>query len=615
MSVFLFHVNSSWMPGGYIGVDIFFVISGFLITRIIAREIEQKDFSLKAFYVRRIRRILPVFYTVVLASILVGACLLLPEDLHSLLDSARHAIFFAANIYFSQDKGYFDISADEKPLLHIWSLSIEEQYYFIWPLVLMLFYLLAAQLSGGSVRIRKRLILGLTFLFVVAGLVYTQYSLILRPGDSSTYFLLQFRFSELMLGSLTALLPLYKSEQGTRILAYIGASLIAFGLLALDKASVFPGLNALYPCLGAALIIYSGQTQNLAGQTFIHRCLGQKAMVSIGLLSYSIYLWHWPILAFMRYVYGSYSLPWHWIVQAFVFTFVLAFLSYYFIERNTKGARLSLGKAVVGIFLIPAVLIFVLADQLGKSRSITPRSPDLASYGTDVCHGVDNRRCVRGADNLAPTVLVTGDSHAAMLNSFVDVVGKQEGWAALVRTGSSCSPVFGFNETLLRKWAQAPCNDLKEFVEQNYSAYEAVILASYWAYQLGLIEQGADPQYLSKLEQTLRAMAERVPVYVFSDIPRLPVHPFRQEHFSRIGLFVDRQSSDLHKQANEIVRKLVEQIPNAYWVDLSSALKGFDHMSIYSGKPVYFDDHHLNIYGSSSLGELFIEDQVLLRAK
>ncbi|MCX5591602.1 acyltransferase family protein [Alcaligenes endophyticus] len=609
MSVFLFHANSSWMPGGYIGVDIFFVISGFLITRIIAREIENGDFSLKMFYVRRIRRILPVFYTVVLASIFVGAWVLLPEDLHSLLDSARYAVFFAANVYFAQDKGYFDISADEKPLLHLWSLSIEEQYYFVWPLLLMLLYALASRWNEKLRALKENLIIGFTALFVIAGFVYTQYMLITRPGDANTYFLLQFRFGELMIGSLTALLAVWKSRLGMRMLAYAGAILVFLGLWTLDRDSVFPGVNALYPCVGAAFIIYSGQAGGGGGSTAIHRWLGLKPMSLVGLLSYSIYLWHWPILAFMRYVYGSYSLPWQWILYAFVFTFALAFLSYYLIERNTKGAKLSLGKAFICMFLIPAALVYVVAEKLEASRPVTPKSLELANYGTDVCHGVDSGQCVRGDRNLSPTVLVTGDSHAAMFNSFIDVVGKHEGWAAVVRTGSSCSPVFGFNETLLPVSAQQPCADLKEFVEESYGDYQAVIFASYWAYQLGLIEKGADPLYLTRLEQTLRSMAERAPVYVLSDVPRLPVHPFRQEHFSRIGLLVDRQLSALHMQANEVIRKIVEKIPNVYWIDLSAALSGFDYMSIYSGKPVYFDDNHLNVYGSSSLGELFIRNQ------
>lgn len=139
LSVLFFHIDHTWVPGGYTGVDIFFVISGFLITRIIATDIEKGRFSLRWFYVRRIRRILPVFYTVTLVTMLAGYVLLLPADLHAFLSSVRHAVLFAANIYFSKDQGYFDISADEKPMLHIWSLSIEEQYYFIWPLLLLLF--------------------------------------------------------------------------------------------------------------------------------------------------------------------------------------------------------------------------------------------------------------------------------------------------------------------------------------------------------------------------------------------------------------------------------------------------------------------------------------------
>lgn len=612
LSVFLFHIDFSWLPGGYTGVDIFFVISGFLITRIIAGDIEQGKFSLRWFYVRRIRRILPVFYTVTLVTMLMGTILLLPEDLRAMLASVRRAVLFAANLYFAKDKGYFDISADEKPMLHIWSLSIEEQYYFMWPLLLLLFYTVGHLVFKQTKRLSQPATIIFTFVLVVVGFVYAQNALIENPGATKLYFVLQTRFSELMIGSLTALLPFYRNRTLLRALAYGGGTLILLGLITLNKDALFPGYNALYPCLGAALLIYSGQDGS-DRLTRLHRILGLPGMAFIGLLSYSLYLWHWPILAYMRYIYGSYTLPWHWIVQAVVLTFTLAFLSYRYIERNTKAAALNFRKAFAGVFLLPALLIVATTYGIQKIRPIESLDAELTNYDADVCHGNFDKQCVRGDRTKRPTILMTGDSHAAMLNSFIDVIGQHEGWSANVVTASSCSPVFDYNERVLSDWAHAPCSALKDYVASNYADYDAVFLASLWAFQLGMRDAQADDKYLVKLETTLREMAKKMPVYVFSDVPRLSVHPLRQLHFSRLGLNVNRQLSDQHIRANTIVKQLVDTIPNVHWVDLSPALDSFDNMSAYAGQPTYFDDHHLNVYGARTLGELFIKlDQKLM---
>lgn len=604
LSVFLFHIDSSWVPGGYTGVDIFFVISGFLITRIIGREIEFDRFSLRWFYVRRIRRILPVFYVVTVVTMLAGAILLLPEDLHSLLSSIRHAVLFTGNIYFSKDKGYFDISADEKPMLHIWSLSIEEQYYFVWPMLLLLFYAVGHGLFRQRKRLGQPVTLVMTFFLIVVGFVFTQNALVANSASTKLYFILQTRFSELMVGSLIALVPFYRYKLALRVMGYVGGLLIVLGLTTLNKDSTFPGYNALFPTIGAALLIYSGQ--DAADQrTPLHKLLGIRLLATVGLLSYSIYLWHWPILAYMRYVYGSYSLPWHWIAQAAILTFGLAFLSYRYVERNTKTAALSFHNAFLGVFLVPAILILAVTYGLQHIRPVVKLSTQLATYGTDVCHGNFDEKCVRGDEAKNPTVLVTGDSHAAMLNSFIDVVGHHEGWSADVMTASSCSPVFDLDETVLPDWAREPCNRLKSFVVDEYENYDAIVFASLWAFQLGMRDAKADHEYLEKLKHTLREMTKSAPVYVVSDVPRLPVSPFRLLLHSKLGLHVKRTLSDDHLRANAVVRDLVDSIPNAHWVDLGPALSEFKDQSVYEDKPTYFDTHHLNVYGATALAHLF----------
>lgn len=290
LSVFLFHLNFAWVPGGYTGVDIFFVISGFLITRIIGREIERDEFSLRAFYVRRIRRILPVFLIVILTAMAAGVVLLLPADLYALLASIRRALYFTANLYFSKSAGYFDIASDEKPLLHFWSLSIEEQYYFIWPLLLILFYWVGSQVFGQRKILHQPAAIVLTACFIIVGFAYAQIDILRHPGDIRPYFILQTRFSELMIGAFTGLFPFDgRRPLLLRSLAFTGLVLVLLGFSFLSKDSLFPGVNALLPCVGAALLIYSGQTSEASQPVgLVHRFLRMRLMVWVGLLSYSI---------------------------------------------------------------------------------------------------------------------------------------------------------------------------------------------------------------------------------------------------------------------------------------------------------------------------------------
>ncbi|NUN06098.1 MAG: acyltransferase [Bdellovibrio sp.] len=612
LSVFLFHLNSAWLPGGYTGVDVFFVISGFLITRILWIDIEFGKFSLRNFYLRRIKRILPVFYAFSLASVFVGFILLLPQDFNNLLVSIQRAVLFSANLYFAQSAGYFDITADEKPMLHMWSLSIEEQYYFIWPLALLSLSFLFRNLLNLRVSRRKWIIILITALLVVCGFVYAQNVLNKNAGDARFYFLLQTRFCELLIGSLTALLPISNNTIIKRVFAYSGALLTLFGLFELSKESVFPGYNALLPCLGAALVIYSGQGTKTSNM-WVHRLLSLKCLVWIGLISYSLYLWHWSILAYMRYVYGVYLLPFRWMILAVGLSFLFAFLSYRYLEHKFRAADWTFNRAFLGAFLLPAIFILILTWVLQKVGSAEVPAPELLSYGEDVCHGRIQSRCLRGAPSVKPSVLVTGDSHAAMLNEFIDIIGKHEGWAANVVTASSCSPVFGLDVSRIPLTVRQPCRELIDYVRNHYRGYDAVFLSSYWAFQLGMLQVKADSNYLEKLEATLSQIAKTTPVYVFSDISKLSVHPFRQEYFKKLGLSFQRRVPQDSIAANFIVKSIANKIPNAHWIDLSSELSIFDQDGSVDGKPAFFDEHHLNIYGARLVGEAFVKSGRQLR--
>ncbi|MES5326170.1 acyltransferase family protein [Alcaligenes phenolicus] len=602
--VLIFHLDSNWLPGGFVGVDVFFVISGFLISQIIKTEVMAGDFFFAEFYKRRIRRILPPLYIILFFSLLFGFVFFIPEDFDQLFLSVFYSSFFLANRFFSKDGGYFDISSDEKPLLHIWSLSIEEQFYFIWPVVFIVFFKLFSKYKKEN---QDAVLASVVACVVALGFAYSQFYLLSSKAGDSVYFLLRLRFSELLVGALFAFLPTYAHRLGCHLLQLTGVVLIVSGLLVLDKHSLFPGLNALLPCFGAGLLIYGGRSEQALGG-LVMRFFQMPWMVAIGLISYSLYLWHWPVLAYLRYVYGAYGLPTSWMLVAVPSIFALAYLTYRFVELPCKRLSINFTKAFLLLFLAPALLLIMLGAGLKAVKPSLDFDPALLNYGTDVCHGNFDKRCLRGSPDSSRRVLVTGDSHAAALNSFIDEVGRHEGWQAYVVTASSCSPVFGFSENVLPESSREPCKNLKEYVVNAYQQYDAVVFTSFWSYQLGDEPELADPVYLSKLEQTLRSMAQTTPIYVLSDVPELPVSPIRLELFDRLGLHIERESGGKADSANVRIKQIVDRIPNVHWVELGPVAKKLSEQGRYAGRMAYFDNNHLNVYGSMSLGQLFVQE-------
>lgn len=286
LAVVLFHAGISSISGGFVGVDVFFVISGFLITTIIVKEIRRGDFSLTVFYERRIRRILPAFFVVMLFSAVVAYSLLLPQDFENFGKSLVAASLSVSNLLFWRESGYFDSTAELKPLLHTWSLGVEEQFYLFFPLLLMFI----------ARFFKQRWTLWIV-LIAFSSLLLSAWGAKHQP--SATFYLLPTRAWELALGGLLAMggVPPIHQRFWREIEALLGLGLIVWGISALTPESSFPGLNALYPCLGAALVIHAGSS----GPSMVGNVLSWRPLVLIGLISYSLYLWHWPLLVFAKY--------------------------------------------------------------------------------------------------------------------------------------------------------------------------------------------------------------------------------------------------------------------------------------------------------------------------
>jgi peptidoglycan/LPS O-acetylase OafA/YrhL len=353
LPVILFHGGFEWLSGGYIGVDIFFVISGYLITSIILKEHSAGNFSLLNFYERRVRRILPALFFVLFACLPFAWFWLLPHELENFGESLLAVNVFSSNILFWQESGYFAPDAELIPLLHTWSLAVEEQFYVIFPLIIMLFW-----------RFGKGVLISLISVIALMSLGIAEWGW--REFPDANFYLIPSRAWELMLGSLSAFYLYYYADHLTvlnrwiyHIASLFGLSLIFYALLAFDKTIPFPSLYALLPTLGAVLIILFSQPN-----TLVYRFLALKPMVGIGLISYSAYLWHFPLFVFAKIYYMD-ELSILLIGLLSLMALVMGYLSWRFIERPFRNkhtftriqifsfsAAISLLLMSIGFFLL-----------------------------------------------------------------------------------------------------------------------------------------------------------------------------------------------------------------------------------------------------------------------
>jgi peptidoglycan/LPS O-acetylase OafA/YrhL len=353
ISVVMFHAAPAVFPGGFVGVDMFFVVSGFLITSTIAVEMRAGTFSMMSFYDRRARRILPALVALLAACVVLGYLILWPGDYADLGRSMGYAAAGLANIFFRNETGYFDQKAGMQPLLHLWSLGVEEQFYLVWPPVLFLLL--------RVFRLKLHATLAVLCVMTVAAFVMA----VMEEGidPKAAFFLTPFRAWELGVGCVLALLPAVDlSEPAKALAALAGSALIGYAIFGLDASSPFPGLNALFPCLGAALLIWSGEDR----PSLVGRCLSWYPVRLIGLISYSLYLIHWPALVFVRHYNNGFELGPVQLALTLASCVAMAWVSWRYIEQPFRKRRTSPGRtvAVGGI-----VMMAVIAGGVGLAAS------------------------------------------------------------------------------------------------------------------------------------------------------------------------------------------------------------------------------------------------------
>jgi peptidoglycan/LPS O-acetylase OafA/YrhL len=441
--VVLFHAGITAFSGGFVGVDVFFVISGYLITGILYREGLQERFSIFRFYERRIRRIFPALFAMLAVVLFASLFVLLPDEMVSLGKQIGATTLFASNLLFWSEAGYFDSDSISKPLLHTWSLAVEEQFYILFPLALWLI-----------IRWRARLLLPAMIAVAVSSLVLSV--LMLGHYPSSVFYLLPTRAYELMIGGMVAVVPAYRGRFADP-LSWAGLAAILGAVLLYNESIEFPGIAALPPCLGAAAILWASQG------TTCGRLISNSPMRGIGLISYSLYLWHWPIIVLLGLELGR-PLPGWSIAVAIISSLLLAWLSWRYVEqplrRTANVSRVWVTGAVCLTGGVLASLALVATDGLPQRfperslaiirKSIAEGEAMQAAYAC-ATESLDRKSdrlgpCPIGIPNGRIELVVIGDSDAMALKpAFSEALARMRKRGTLIST-PGCTPMLGLDQ-------------------------------------------------------------------------------------------------------------------------------------------------------------------------
>lgn len=453
MPVILFHAGFEKISGGFVGVDVFFVISGFLITTIIISDMDSGKFSLVYFYERRVRRIIPAYAFVIISCLVLSFMWLSPDDMKQFSESLSFVTFFASNILFWTESGYFDTTAELKPLLHTWSLSLEEQFYLLFPLFLMVAW-----------GFRRRALIGVLVFISLASFFFAQW--LTQRSPVAAFFLLPTRLWELLVGSIVALyllnsLPKESTCIKCEFLGALGFILVIYSILHFNHNTPYPSFYTILPIAGAALILIFGTSQTLVG-----KLLGSKIFVGIGLISYSAYLWHYPLFAFARHC--SIQQPDIIILATLsLLSLILAYFTWRFVEKPfrtpgfiTRGNLFRLYISVTFVILSFGVLGYFTdgylfrAELKEKISSIEYRLRINQGLGKE-CDGLINTTSICRTDE-NPEVVLWGDSYAMHLMQ--GLLSANPGLKIMQLTQSGCGPILDIapvTRELSPDWAKA----------------------------------------------------------------------------------------------------------------------------------------------------------------
>jgi peptidoglycan/LPS O-acetylase OafA/YrhL len=653
LPVILFHAGFSVFSGGFVGVDVFFVISGYLITSILISEMENGNFSILKFYERRARRILPALFVVMLACIPFAWMWMLPEQFKDFSESIVAVIFFVSNILFWREEGYFAGPAELKPLLHTWSLAVEEQYYLLFPIFLLLFW-----------RLGRNWLLAIIILLALGSLALSEWGW--RNAPSPNFYLAPTRAWELLAGSICAFLTNGREQRSSNLLSLTGLALILFSIFQYDEYTPFPSVYALAPVGGSALIIlFAGR------RTLVARLLSTAPFVGIGLISYSAYLWHQPLFAFARL--RSLTEPSVMLMAGLALaSLALAWVTWLFIETpfRKKPFVLLSGKralfatsGVTGIAFVCFGLSGILADGFkGRINENAMRYDEavlgspFASFPPDGCafetrmnfkppqHPI--QKCAeRNASELIDVMLI-GDSHATMISGVLGPELRQKNIGYYKYRLLACPPLPGLVRYEGKVKSGIPCGAMNEDAFNYARDANISTIVLFGRFPFYLSGQGFDngeggaesdekilvdaeghaasswnnplrsQRVLDAYKKEIRQLAEHFNVVLVYPIPEagwdVPGQVFKKAHLYNGNADLSTSYEVYLERAGPVIGlfdRLTDELPNVHAARVHEVLcsqstgrcVNSDALGIY-----YYDDDHLSEFGARAVAPVVL---------
>lgn len=620
ISVVLYHAFPDHFLGGFVGVDIFFVISGYLISKIIFGGLRSGHFSVYEFYERRIRRIFPALITVLLAVLIVGWFSLLSDDFAGTLKHIYRATTFTSNFLLQRESGYFDVAAETKPLLHLWSLSIEEQFYLLCPIFLYFLW--------GN---KKALPIVLIILIIASFTLNVVYVHI----DRSAAFYFPFsRFFELLIGVLFAYLQLYPPSPkiigplslpqplASNVVSCVGVTLLGLSFLLINKNSLFPGWQVLMPVFGALLIILAGPQA-----TFNKVIFSNRVMVGVGLISYPLYLWHWPLLSFSRIYYGG-EPPKEIIAILLIIAFLLAWGTYYFLEKPIRHRFKSRPRIVVWGLVLGLVLLGVLG-WLGKNAQGYPKRfpaqeaklsslswPESQNW-QPACRKLypAHQYCLATKIDTPPSAVIIGDSHANHFYWGLSEYYKKHNQNLLNLGQSQCGTFLDMSLGPPSWNCYQSMKGIFEYILHTSSiktVYLSFHHSGYFSDQLILKDMRGEIDHADNYSNVRDALARTISelqkadksVVLIFDLPDLTNDPMRAMKKCFYANFFNQQKrcdySDLtFVDDYQMYEKLIIDVQKRVKFEVFRSDKYLDNFPMdLAGDFTYRDPHHLSMKGS-----------------
>ena len=502
ISVIAFHSGIASLSGGYIGVDVFFVISGYLITTLIHKDMERNEFTFRDFYKRRAARLLPALFVMLLMVLAFGFVFYNNKTFDNLGKEVFFSSLGAANILFAQGVNYFAKDEAYQPLIHMWSLGVEEQFYIVWPIILLITF-----------KVSKKLVVPIAFFLFFVSLGFSINSVM--ENQTKGYFLLHYRAFELLVGVITALL-LVKTDvekyngQAKEFISYVGAIMIVVPMFLLDKSSNFPGWNALWPCIGTALIIA------FPNQGLITKILSYKWMVFIGLISYPLYLYHQPIVSFFHF-FNLKTSPLIIFSIVTLVSMIGAWLTYEYLEkpvrktvhstnRKTSLVTIATLTAIIPVFVVSGLFIAKTNGFEARFKYFNPFAFEVStSHSTTFHQGFERGFKVSSSEH--SKILFVGDS---VLQHYVVPMKLAFGYSVdQIDTVTRGGCVLLKGADFIDKFSDIPCNNIRDKLYKLEKKYDYVVLSQAWdSYDSSILNFANDLDGFSKWSVLLNNTVE-----------------------------------------------------------------------------------------------------------